>query len=182
MRTKILALLVFLVLPVVALVASEEDPAAVEKGRTERVTGQYEIDLLNPEQCPVTILQKKTRVADPNRYDAWASTRSSDPSTYARRSYEAGERQMIYDVAFRNVSSKEIDEIVFLWEAFDSARQPSYIFRSAYDAKTLRPGEVQFKHEVDFKHSATVDNYRLSVRRVTFADGTVWVAPQLTYD
>ena len=77
---------------------------------------------------------------------------------------------------------KDIVEIVFLWEAFDSSRQPSYIFRSAYDAKTLRPGEVQFKHEVDFKHSANVDTYRLSVRRVTFEDGTVWVAPQLTYD
>ena len=75
-----------------------------------------------------------------------------------------------------------VGEIVFLWEAFDSSKQPSYIFRSTYEARALRPGEVQFKHEVDFKHSANVDTYRLSVRRVTFADGTVWVAPQLTYD
>jgi hypothetical protein len=161
---------------------AEEESAAAAEGNRERVTGQYQIDLLNPEECPVTILQKKTRVADPNRYDAWASTRSSDPSTYARRSYEAGERQMIYDIGFRNGSSKEIGEVVFLWEAFDSSKQPSYIFRSTYDAKTLLPGEVQFKHEVDFKHSANVDTYRLSVRRVTFADGTAWVAPQLTYD
>lgn len=83
-----------------------------------RVTGQYPIDLINPEKCPVTILERKTRVADPNRYDA----------------------------------------------------------------KSLHPGEVQFKHDVDFKHSANVGTYRLSVRRVTFADGSFWVAPQLTYD
>jgi hypothetical protein len=173
MRSRLTVVLVLLLLLAAGQIGAE---------KKERVTGQYEIDLLNPDDCPVTILEKKTRVADPNRYDAWATTRSSDPSTYARRSYEAGERQMIYDVAFRNVSRSDIDEIDFLWEAFNSSKQPSFIFRSSYDAKTLRPGEVQFKHEVDFKHSAAVDTYRLSVRRVTFADGTVWVAPQLTYD
>ena len=176
MRTRIAGLLTLLLLLSSGVVGAEE----AEK--KERVTGQYEIDLINPEECPVTILQKKTRVADPNRYDAWATTRSSDPSTYSRRSYEAGERQMVYDVAFRNTSKAEIVEIVFLWEAFDSSRQPSYIYRMQYDAKSLRPGEVQFKHDVDFKHSANVGNYRLSVRRVTFADGSAWVAPQLTYD
>jgi hypothetical protein len=167
---------------VIALAAIPWSVTVAEEQPRGRLTGQFELVLVNPEGCPIQVLDKKTRVADPNRYDAWAPVRSNDPSTYARKSYESGERQMIYDVAFRNDSKRNIVSVEFLWEAFDTSKRPSFNYRAIWDAKTLRPGEVQFKHEVDFKLSADIGGYRLSVRKVRFDDGEEWVAPPPSYE
>ena len=170
------------VLPLVALVMLVGLASAEDERPRGRLTGQFELELVNPQDCPVRMLDRKTRVADPNRYDAWAPLRSNDPSTYTRKSYESGERQMIYDVAFRNESKRNIVSVEFLWEAFDTSERSSFIYRATWDAKTLRPGEVQFKHDVDFKLSADIGNFRLSVRKVQFEDGAEWVAPAASDD
>jgi len=174
MKARILSLILVLGIVTPGLAQEETGP--------RRVTGEFTLELLNPDGCPVEILDRKTRVADPNRYDAWAPVRGMDPSQYGRRSYEKGERQMIYDVAFRNQSGNDVTSVEFLWEAFNTSREPSFIYRSTFDAKTLRPGQVQFKHDVDFRLSPDIGAYRVSVRKVTFADGTQWVAPPPTYD
>ena len=162
--TGVLAFGVFLTLGA----ASAEETVAAD--------GSAKVQIRDTEDCPIQILPRKTRVVDPevlrNRGDGSLAAQEM----YKRKFFGATERQVIYDVAFRNDSDQDLLAIAFAWTALDEAGKRVYRRMSHYGSAPLAPGRVHSLHDLDVMIAGNVARYELSVLKAEFADGSQCIA------
>jgi len=143
------------------------EPDGVEK--------QDRVEVVQVADSPVQILERKTRIADPESLNERA--RQSNSGMYERKGWGATERQFVFDVVFRNETSQEILAAEFLCEAFDASGELIESRILSYHEQPVLPGRVEALHEVGLAVVGGVARYRLSTRAALLADGSLWTSP-----
>ncbi len=85
----------------------------------------------------------------------------------------ATERQVIYDVVFRNDSKHDLLAAAFVWTALDEDGKLVYRRMSNYSGTPVPPGRIQQLHELDVMIAGNVARYELPVLKTEFADGSL---------
>jgi hypothetical protein len=138
--------------------------------------GVPRVQIRNTDNCPVKILPRKSRVVDPDELLDRGEGSLAAQEMYKRKFFGATERQVIYDVVFRNDSEQELLSVAFVWTAFDEAGKRVYQRLSHYGSAPLAPGRIHALHDLDVMIAREVERYELSVFGAEFADGSLCVA------
>ena len=138
-------------------------------------TSRIELQVVNTDDCPVHILERKSRVVGTLDRDPWAAFRGQP---HVEREYGPGESQLAFHIGFKNTADRGLDAVAFVWRAFDAADQLIYERISTSGSDPLEPGQIQTLHEQDVDRSSGIARFRLSVLQANFADGSVWSAPR----
>jgi len=165
MRTTLFTLL-FLV-PLVVTAADPTDTAGAPSNTRLHVS--------NRDDCPVEILEKKSRVVDPSSLNARGGPGTVDSTMYKKKGYGAIERHIVYDIAYRNRANQTLLAAEFVLEGYGDDDDLKFKWTRSYDAKTLSPQRIEIVHEVGLAIVEDVAYYKLSVRGALLADGTLWV-------
>jgi len=137
--------------------------------------GGTPLDVVNVEGCPILILERKSRVVDARALNARGDREGS--GMYARKNWGAIERQIVFDLAFRNDSGEPVLAAEFVWEAYDQAGALIDHRTQAYTGSGVGVGEVRSVHDLGLPIADSAVRYRLRVRGALLANGAMWTAP-----
>jgi len=137
-------------------------------------TSRIELEVVNTDDCPIQILERKTRVGGTLDRDPWVELRGQP---HVEREYGPGESQLAFHIGFKNAAGRDVDAVAFVWRAFDASEQLIYERISTSGSDPLEPGQMRTLHEQDVDRSNGIARYRLSVLQANFTDGSVWTAP-----
>jgi hypothetical protein len=135
---------------------------------------RYEVTVRNAEDCPVQILDRKTRVANSLVRYPWSALNNQEPLPSERRAFGRGESQVVYDIMFKNASDRKAEGIAFQWEAFDAEGLSLFKRLETWNSKPVAAGRYQKIHQVDEAPTRRTASYEVSVIQVHLEDGTVW--------
>ena len=146
---------------------------------TTRAPSSTRLQVSNRDDCPVEILEKKSRVVDPSSLNARGGPGTMDSTMYKKKGYGAIERHIVYDIAYRNRANQALLAAEFQLEGYGDNDDLKFKWTRSYDAEALSPQRIEIVHEVGLAIVEDVAYYKLSVRGVLLADGTLWVAGNL---
>lgn len=135
------------------------------------------LQVVNFEGCPIRILERKSRVVDARALNARGDQRGAGSGMYSRKNWGAIERQIVFDLAFRNESGQAVLAAEFAWVAYDEAGKLIDRRTQRYDGDAVGAGSAGSAHDLGLPIADGAARYRLQVRGVLLADGSMWTAP-----
>ena len=147
-------------------------PAIAEDGSRPRSGPDVRVE--SADDCPISILERKSWVRATFDDDPWAAVRGTTPGNTGTTSRGSDRYQTVYHATFRNGSNSDIQAVALSWTALDADGRTLHEWTQVQAADPVGPGEIAVSHDLELRPAGDVATYVLSVYQVNLADGTVW--------